>query len=65
MGSGKLKKLQCKIVAIKKILDLKQNCGDRPKCVNIVMDVGSLKALVVVVYGGLLYCRWLPEGHGN
>ena len=67
---AELKKLQREDVAIKKILDLKQKGEDRPKWVDIAMEGSGLKALWVqwsalVVYGGLLYRKWFPEGNGN
>ena len=67
---AELKKLQRKDVAIKKILDLKQKGEDRPEWVDIAMEGSGLKAMWVqwsalVVYGGLLYRKWFPEGNGN
>ena len=70
VSMAELKKLHCEDVAIKKILALKQNGDERPKWVDIAMEGSGLKALWVqwsalVVFGGLLYRKWLPEGNGK
>ena len=68
-SQSELKELQRADAPISKILDYKQERSGKPSWGNIAAEGTEFKALwaqwnVLVVHGGLLYRKWVPEESG-